>query len=100
MGQSEQFKQVIKKMFGVQSLSKEQRYFLDEIFQEITGFLENPIYGPDEHDVLFSEVEIDQVFEMGGEEYCKISNTEYIHMKSRKKEEIKGDPVVIVQVFN
>jgi len=100
MSQGELFIQLIKKMFGMQTLTKEQRFFLHEIFEEICGFLENPVYGPTYSDVLFSEVETNQVFRMGGEDYCKISDTQYVHMVSRQTSTMSGNPVVVIWIMD
>ncbi|MCC5942439.1 MAG: hypothetical protein JJU37_12940 [Balneolaceae bacterium] len=96
MNQEEPFIQDVKKIFGIQSLSEEQKAFLEEIFQEINVFLENTVYGTTYYDVLFSEVETNQIFQMGGEDYCKISDSEYLHLHTRITSTMIGDPVVII----
>ena len=90
------FLKTIKKLYDIDSFNEEETTYLSEVFTEIDAVLERPVAIYSTYNMLFSEVEIERVFTMGGEAWCKVSEIEYVHMTTREKMKIAGDPVVMV----
>jgi hypothetical protein len=96
MSNQQLFLKMMKKLYHLESLSREQKTYLEEVFAEIDAVFEPPEVIYSSYNMLFSDVEIHRVFHLGGESYCKISQTEYVHISTREKTKVAGDPVVSV----
>lgn len=89
-----EFLELMKKTHNNREFNEETLTFLKEIWVEVNQVIVTIQPEVTSKDVLFSEVDKDEVFYMAGERWCKISPGKYIHMENRKAYEISGDPVV------
>lgn len=90
----DEFLTLMKRAHHNREFNEETLRFLEEIWVEMNQVIVEIQPEIDTLDVLFSEVDQDEIFYMAGERWCKISQLRYVHMKSRKTYEISGDPVV------
>ena len=91
-----EFLELVKQAHNGREFSEETLTFLKEIWVEVNQVVVTIQPEVTSKDVLFSEVEHDQIFHMAGERWCKISPETYIQMGNRKAYEISGDPVVTI----
>jgi hypothetical protein len=90
----DEFLKLMKRAHNNRDFNKETLRFLKEIWVEMNQVIVEIQPETETTDILFSEVDQDEIFYMAGERWCKISQERYVHMKNRKTYEISGDPVV------
>ncbi len=91
-----EFLTLMKRAHNNREFNEETLRFLEEIWVEINQVIVEIQPEINTTDILFSEVDHDEIFYMAGERWCKISQERYVHMKNRKAYEISGDPVVTI----